>query len=258
MWINSLTSRDACANDPDQNHNLFALPGHISWACEIHASNFTSRILFLSFFFKEASLIYFIYSWNRIFSCPTVPQLVSITSVSIHLFKTLNALSWSENDLSLSSVNGFEGLDRMQHLFLAQLMVEARSSRASPLQVSSTSSKPLRPSPLARGDSDALVITPSLRLQRTLLLPHCAVRGFHWFVLLVPVPPGSGGCRGCPGRVGAPLPAVGKGQLWSARCTVQHPALPALSQAGCAHLQSNCVWRDAQPAEHGIDKVILW
>lgn len=34
--------------------------------------------------------MYFIYSWKGIFSSPTVPQLVSIKSVNIQLFKTVN------------------------------------------------------------------------------------------------------------------------------------------------------------------------
>lgn len=220
MWINALTFRDACANDPDQNHNLFASPGHISWACEIHASNFTSQILFLSFFFfffKEASLIYFIYSWNGIFSCPTVPQLVSVTSVSMHLFKALNALSCSENDLSLSFVNGFEGLDRTQHLLLAQLWVEASSGRASLSRLAAQAANLFQPSPLAGGDSDArFIITPSLYhplassiTPRAPFFSPVVLPGLFPALCRCPWARGAGGCGCPPASRGQPLAPCG-------------------------------------------------
>lgn len=100
MWINSLTSRDACANDPDQNHNLFTSAGHISWAREIHASNFTSQILFLSFLLrKHRSQISFIHEMasSLVLQCHSKFPSCQLTYSSL---KHWMLLSWSGNDQS--------------------------------------------------------------------------------------------------------------------------------------------------------------
>lgn len=170
-----------------------------------------------------------------------MPQLVSATSVSTHLFKTPRALSWSQNDLSLSSVNGSEGLDGRQHLLLAQLMVEARSCRASPLWAGS---KPPLLSPLALVTA-LLGYHPSLCLQHP-SPPSCAV------------PAGAPGHGGCAGRAGAPLPALRRG-CHGHPLPRAAPTGPAVSRAGCAHPRSRGVWRDrqCQPAERGRTNVPL-
>lgn len=165
-------------------------------------------------------------------------------SVSIHLFKTLQALSWSQNDLSLSSVNGFEALDGMQHLLLAQLTVEARSCCASPFRAGSAGSEPPLLSPLALVTA-ILHITPR-SVSSTLLLPSCAV------------PASALGHGGCLGPAGAPLPALRRG-CHGYPLPRAAPTAPAVSRAGCAHLRSSGVWRDRQrqPAERGRTSVTL-
>lgn len=176
-----------------------------------------------------------------------MPQLVSVTSVSIHLFKTLNALSCSENDLSLSFVNGFEGLDRTQHLLLAQLWVEASSGRASLSRSAAQAANLFQPSPLAGGDSDARFITPWLYHHplHALLQPPCAARAVPRLVLLSL---GSGGWG-----LRVPPPAVvSPSHRAASRC-------PSPLPARLYRPWRNRVWKDrqSQPAEGGIITVTL-
>lgn len=112
-------------------------------------------------------------------------------------------LSWSENDLSLSSVNGFEGLDRLQHLLLAQLMMEGRSIVQALSRLAAQAANLFQPSPLAHGDSDVLVVTPGF-ISSTLF--YCPVGLFGLF-------PGLCCSCGCPWAWGSAGAAPGKGQL---------------------------------------------